>query len=1226
MQSRKTGRPLGRTLSGTELNRPSGWQAKLPPSQQAAPVDPLPPPLPLPAPLSIQRTTPARPAFVRQRKFTGRKRFLLSNAPLQPPGAPGLMPAPLPLSPEQLKADRAVQHPFGYGRSTKGAVYTGWGSDVLGRGLSAVAGSAEAVAAMGIFGALGALFDANNIDKERTNDQHDYVTGLLMLLHQQSCLQRAQQGGAPLDPDTQELLAFNIRTLTQMMENFEQAYYPRDQLPYLKRIRQRTRDEAQALGRCFAQIDALAERCHGLQADKASLQQTVAELTLQLQPLARSADEPSSKASRRLRQRRDRATEQLHAIDEELLAAANHLDGLKHTAKQRLDKVLRLVSRPHLKKAAQRERDRVRQQRQDLQALLDRHRQRAQRLTVLGDGEGSGRDGCLSALDADIQRLKQRVPAWDRAIATWSDRSHRPPEPRDLAAIVRRLLACLDAREKALDAEIEAFSTHRWASLFSPYKGMAPKAIKRFRDVNIQLPKAALDTTSSLLSIVQLFTHMVLNTVGGPALTLLSCLFSLYYARGDNKDARHELASNRANKQRKLQEACRVSEVLAACKALPPSPERAVAGAVGHTLLICRQRQLKLLHRATKQAEIRSAKGELSYVAVAVAVIGNIATLSSLGFASPLFSLPAAVVSGTYLISVGENILEARFDAEHAKLRESIALAFVARFGIAGAMGLYAAFDGADEAGLRQWGLDLKQFGAEWQQRLQRDHDPIPQGFSPAFERLLLPVSVYFNEFLAIEVCVDQLSRQACDAPSSPGFVEQLLADLGMSADILKLLRKNLGAYRTADHHRTAVRQFVVAFYDTRLYPGHRLPAHVLQRPRTVARQVEDWLREARSALPQAQDEALHLLLGRMHQQPGEGLRLIKRTDAGVRQALGTVLSSVHPRLSRAFIGPADLIGLQAQLMVGQPGDALEHTGVLRGEADPVWLELLANPSYWVKEASLKRTLEPVPPGGAASLSRLIAAMKTVGDRRRRRKAGSHQPVPREGATDLDERMGRPIGPGAAAPGATRLAPRVPEPAQPVAPSIEAALDQAIQGLDPNTLHTSSEEGPPPQAWAQRKPFWRRSIDEATLRRRRLMSRLRKTLPNPLATPARALDRLQNMTPGNAVLAGQILREWALHEDPPPAQAADAPQAMTDIEALVNHLRSRLAAAALTAKHTQRAVQDRPQHRWPDGTVLGANKNEWLRQRMQTIRELCDVLMAYLDNPATRAQLQALPH
>ena len=121
---------------------------------------------------------------------------------------------------------------------------------------------------------------------------------------------------------------------------------------------------------------------------------------------------------------------------------------------------------------------------------------------------------------------------------------------------------------------------------------------------------------------------------------------------------------------------------------------------MGHTLLICRQRQLKLLHRATKQAEIRSTKGELSYVAVAVAVIGNIASLCSLGFASPLFSLPAAVVSGTYLISVGENILEARFDAEHAKLRESIALAFVARFGIAGAMGLYAAFDGADEAGM----------------------------------------------------------------------------------------------------------------------------------------------------------------------------------------------------------------------------------------------------------------------------------------------------------------------------------------------------------------------------------------------------------------------------------------------------------------------------------------------------------------------------------------------
>jgi len=949
-----------RSLSQPHLARDPGADGPAPP------LDPVGPPgrscSPRPAhPLAERAAT--RP--VRLPRVSDRERLQLSHQPQRETRWPLL-----PLTPEAHQARRAVVHRALLSHTHKAGVYTQWGLVLEARGLSAALGVAEAQAAFGIASVAALLFDGYSVIRDARSARHDYLMGTI-LLHQALALrhalrQREADTGRPAPAHDLEQLAFTLHALETLLANFEAAYYPPRQLPYMAQIRSRIDQSAQELAQGLLAFDALSAHRQAL-----------------------------LDAQRHLGDPGERQAGQA-AID----ALSRDLAEREAVLRQALHDVGRLLSRRSLQREARAQRDRLR-------ALPP----------PLSDAQS-----------AELAELQRQIEAFERP---WSQ------------------------------------------AVFSPFKGLADREIKRFRDAALQLPKAAVDTSSTALGIASMAAHLIGAAFGGYGLTLLSSLFSLYIARGENKDGKREQRQATAAKQATWTRLGLAVQARQRGALLDDPRGRAMYRAVCGAFIVRQERTLDALHRATRQAQTRRTKGGLSYLVNALTVVGGAVALGTGGAALPFMGLPAALLGGPYLVSVGWRAVERKRDKDRDKALAAVAQTFVRRFGIDAILDFYTDMDSRDPARLRAWRQRLLALHEAWYSaddftRHLGDEVHHFQGIDPdelGCARLL------DNEYLALNLLSEQLHHHARGRRHGQGqacAAAQLLGELGMPADTLQHLLGHHAAFDTPARHREAARQLVAAFWGLRLCPDHRLPAHLKGSPRHIARAVDAQLLAHWRTLDLA-DDALALLQA-LQAHPDHGIARLTLAPPAVLAALRRWMQAVREALHQRFVGPVELYALQQALLAarapgaaGDPGQTVlgrQPLALLDRPIGPLCLELLADPGTLHASAPLRLPEPPAhPPSGPAGLARLLVALKRAGRQWRDHDDHARAPPPQLG--DSAQRAAERLDPGQ--------------------PRLRLSGAAFVRGLHRGARRHTRSVG----------------------------KRLRQTGPNPLATPAKALACLR---------------------------------------------------------------------------------------------------------------------
>ncbi|MBL0946491.1 MAG: hypothetical protein IBJ04_19430 [Hydrogenophaga sp.] len=974
------------------------------------------------SPLQPARALPARPAArsARLPRVSDRSRLQISHLPQHEDPWPVLG-----LRPEDHQARRAVLQHALLTHTHKAGVYTQWGLALEARSLSAALGFAEGQAAFGIASVAALLFDGYSVIKDARSARHDYLMGSI-LLHQALALrhalrQRARDTARSAPAQELEQLDFTIAALETMLANFETAYYPRRQLPYMAQIRAQIEQSACAIADDLLRFDRLAGERLALAHD-----------------LDRRVD-PAERA----------------ALGARIEALTRELGGLEAGLQPRLLDVDRLLSRRRLRRSAK----------------------------------------------AQYRQL----------------RAQRGADAADELAELQR--------------QIDAFKRPWREAAFSPYQGMGHAETKRFRDAALQLPKAAVDASSTALTIASLAAHLIGTAFGGYGLTALSSLFSLYIARGENKDGKREQRRASAAKEATWSRLCLAAQARERGALLEDPRGRALYRAVCGAFIVRQERALAALHRATRQAQTRRTKGELSYLVNALAVVGGAIALGTGGAALPFMGIPAALVGGPYLVSVGWHALERKRDKDRDKALAAVAQAFVRCFGIDAILDFYTDMDSRDPARLRAWQQRLQQLLHAWygaddftnplidEVQQFRDIDPDELGCARLLD----------NDFLALNLLGELLHRHARGRRQGQGqgsAAAQLLGELGMSADTLKHLLQHHGAFETPARHRASARQLVAAFMGLRLFPDHRLPAHVRGSPRHIVRRVDALLHGA--LRPLAHAPAVLGLLEAMHAQPSRGIALLTLAPPEVLAALRAWMQAVRESLHQGFVGPVELFALQQALL--EAGDAtarqrLDRRGLtlLDQPIGPLCLELLADPGTLHTSVALRLPPPPaVRQAGPALLARLLAAMKSAGRRLRDHERGTHR-------------------------------------------RLSASAQRASGRLDPERWrlrHTSAALVRELQLSA-----WRQTHS--------VSKRLRQTGPNPLATPARtlALLRREHRPEQRVDLCARILLEFLHLSDAPPGSPGLDPEDLLERSLRAVEVVAEDSAAGVQAEHRRRASE-----------------------------------------------------
>jgi hypothetical protein len=1016
-------------------------------------------------PLQPGRALPARPAArsARLPRVSDRSRLQISHLPQHDDRWPVLG-----LRPEDHQARRAVLQHALLTHTHKVGVYTQWGLALEARSLSSALGFAEGQAAFGIASVAALLFDGYSVIKDARSARHDYLMASI-LLHQALALrhalqQRAQDAVRPAMAPSPALeqLDFTIAALETLLGNFETAYYPRRQLPYMAQIRAQIEQSARDIAEDLLVFDRLASERRALARE-----------------LERWVD-PGERA----------------ALGSQLDALARELSGLEAGLQQRLHDVDRLLSR---------------------------------------------------------RRLRRRAKAQHEAL-----RAQRGADAADELAELQR--------------QIDAFARPWRDTLFSPFDGMADREIKRFRDAALQLPKAAVDASSTALTIASLSAHLIGAAFGGFGLTALSSLFSLYIARGDNKDGKREQRRASAAKEATWGRLCLAVQARERGALLEDPRGRALYRAVCGAFIVRQERVLAALHRATRQAQTRRTKGELSYLVNALGVVGGAIAIGTGGAALPFMGIPAALVAGPYLMSVGWHALERKRDKDRDKGLAAVAQTFVRCFGVDAILDFYTDMDSRDPNRLHAWQQRLQRLMQAWygaddftnplidEVQQFRGIDPDELGCARLLD----------NDFLALNLLGELLHRHARGRRQGQGqgsAAAHLLGELGMSADTLNHLLAHHAAFETPARHRASARQLVAAFMGLKLFPDHRLPAHVRGSPRHIARRVDTLLCEA--LRPLAQAEAVMALLEALHAQPSRGIALLTLAPPEVLAALRAWMQTVREALHQGFVGPVELFALQQALLDTGGGAArrpLDRRGLalLHQPIGPLCLELLADPG--TLHASVALRLPPPPAtrqAGPALLARLLAAMKSAGRQLRDHGRAATQPL-------------------------------------------NASAQRAGERLDPERWrlrHTSGALVRELHLSAQRQT-------------RSMGKRLRQTGPNPLATPGRTLAqwRREPRPPQRADLCARILLEFLRLSDAPPDSPGFDPEDFLERSLRAVEVVAEDCATSVHAEHARRAHE------------LGAGplpeRRRQLIDRLRATARLCRLLRESLQTRAVGERLR----
>lgn len=1158
-------------------------------------VPPARQPLVSPPPLRLN----ARPTVTKLPRITERRRLLISHQPMwqHPPHWPQR------LLPEERSAQRSVHRRLGLGASVKSPVYIAWGAGLHGNAMVSVLSSpltAHASAAaqlspvFSITCVIAQFFDIALTHRNAKSARHDYLMGAIML-HQEVATRGALQlehrrTGHPINPQDLGALEFNIMVLGKMMERFESAYYPRSQQPYLQQIRDQIAEGARALAELIAQVDGLARERGALQAA--------------------------------LHKGSPHAQEQLLL---ELQELDTLLDELQAAIAERQKNVVALLSRRRL-------RERARAQLQQLRGQLERAQRLAQArervntlsseaaaaLFALSQAPQNARSQAASqdAREAlrqarhEFLQLVQGFAPWQQALEQWKRAHGRAPRRPEQAAILRQLLGELQAQVDALQREVKAFRSDWWRG-FLWYDGLPKEAVKRLRDLRQQWPLVPLRLASTALSIASLAVDVVGAAFGNYGLTLVSSVFALLMARGENKDGRLEQYEATLAKLTAWTRLCRAGELMAQADGLANETTRALAHTAARVLTVCAQRSLLVLHRASTQAQLRRTKGELNYLLIVVSVVGGAAALGTGGAAAPFVALPQALVGGLYLGSIGVRVAQQKLLKHEAQGREAVALAFVREFGIDEILVFYTDMKSAQPQRLQAWRQRLQAWYTHWHQgqvqQMQQQALPINELFYRIKRREFEPEWLWDNDFLFCQCCTELMHRHVRDHLHGPCVATDLLRALEMAGDVLDHLMNHFAGFPTPAAHRRSTELHIAGFLGAKPYPLSRLPAHIDRRPTLAAPHVERLLQQGLQRLSAPTQHKLVDLLLTLQEQGEQGLSLLTRTDEALRRTLTEWIDGLRQRLQSDFIGPHELLALQQELIENEARRAQhlptnwssEQLPLLCSPLGPLWLELLADPSYLRRlPAPPAEPLPPAPPGPAL-LAELTAAMKLIGR------------ALRDGdlLLDLDLHMQRRKAPRESAHpslavNALRLAPLPPSPLRLGAPPGAAEGEQEALAL------------------ASRPGLGRRFTHSAFDHGRSLRKRVQQTGRNPMSTPAKALAFLRGLQAHQAArVCGWVLEQWVRQHSTDRSPALPrSPQVMAQLPApatpalrLAAHLRAWLVAVGDTALRSIDALR---RHLRP------SSRDQAAMARLRDMRHLCELLIARLDDPATQLQLR----
>lgn len=1135
---------------------------------------------------------------------TPRRSLLVSHQPMGAKTLKDLTPLP-----EERQHARGVRHRPGRGYATKTPAYSGWSLSVEVRSLSSVAASpisgaalaSEFGAAFGFSAVICTLYDVYLTEKNRQGDWRDYLAGALMLHHERARLEAlklaAEHTGTPARPEDKARLELNILALTQILTNFEDAYYRTKELPFLARVRQEIADSAGTIASSLAGIEGLSIR-----------RRATVEAFME-------ADD---------RDTRERLSARLGAIDNELQAHQHKIEDSERRVK-------RLMSRRRLRQRAKAQLAHTRVQRDKARELAQEHASMLalaeeaitvdiRRLKHPGD---TRLDARARQLDTELQACRQRrialehgLPEWRKLLLAWTAQHLRAhPGEHERTALLQQLVDGLEAEMQHLQEEVEAFGCD-WARPFHPYQGLGQQAIKNLRDVQIQLPRAVVDATNVSVSLAQHFLDLVGGALGSYGLGVLSAILALLMARGETRDSRWEQAKATQAKLDAWTLLCRAAELERGTRSLAAGHTRALVRAVCTTLSTQAQRSLKVQHRATQQGQTRGAKGKLSYVLIVFALVGGAVAMGTGGATLAFWAIPQAVLSSLYLGTIGWRAAQTKGDQNDAKARHALARAFVRRFGMPAVMRFYIDVDSGDAARIDAWRPRLIELRDQWTRlHTRQEHFEANDVFYRIGHQAFEPMVLWDNEFLAMVCVTQQLHRHARDRLSPPGTAAQLLGELGMDERIVALLAQNLAGFVTPAQHELSTQLHIAHVYGAKLHPGHRLPGHVDRPPRLSAPLAERALGTLWDGLSPPTRRAIDELLQDMQALPAQAIQRLARAPKGVRQALKHWLDAVRQALHRHFVGPQELLDLQKLLVelqaaqsVGGPhrppqpafplhdrlvlragpgpgADPLKGLPLplLRAPTGPLLLELLADPSYLDPLAHLPAGTLPPVSRGPQMLAHLIQAMKTVG---RKLRDGDLDP----GKDALDQR----VRPGKAL-GKARPASATLRPPQPADALIE--WTGALPPGGPGLVHRI-----------------RRSAGE---RYRRASKSLEQMTKNPFATPGRALRHLDGLRHEDhrARLCGWVLRECLrLYLVAWPRPAGVAGQAW--VQAVLRAVRT-------TAQQTGDSLRDRLAPVWRRGVHAHAPEQRFI-ERLDDMATLCERLLDSLSQPLTQAQFADL--
>lgn len=532
----------------------------------------------------------------------------------------------------------------------------------------------------------------------------------------------------------------------------------------------------------------------------------------------------------------------------------------------------------------------------------------------------------------------------------------------------QQAIAALEQEIRDLKQDLARLNRRIDKVLLDPLGDRGPAEQKFLGEVVVDTIKSAIDlgatanTAGNLWNIFQSFSSI--------PLMMPVWLLNLFSARLNIRGGKQDMASAAAAKGPAIDRAVLAAALLQIYQQ-DDRREAKVCQQVLRAVLQDAGNALHQLHQASQWGKTRKANALKDIFATLGLFATGIATLvTGLPVVIPFAVLNGA--SGVAYAGTGLHyLLHARAAKHHAKAQQTIAAAFVRRYG---------------EASLAEFCADVAEgHASRWIKRLdalrqQLRATPDGRGLDPA---LFQPQALAASTAMAVRYLSHVLYVRARDrGAASPSVEADLVSRLAQAQGQPDPGEWTLESFASPDLYRQQIDETLNALFGSA--PDANPPP--LSGPRelaAVAARVNDRLVRHishRNAL--SDDQTLWSWITQVAAQPENFGALLGALDNGARQRLRDQLVFLGKALGKEGVGPQELFALQV-LSVQAPGKDKAHPlkafPLLTEAPAPYLLELIADPSWLDAALDAPAPVLPAAAAGTQTVSQLIGAIKSVG-------------------------------------------------------------------------------------------------------------------------------------------------------------------------------------------------------------------------------------------------------